>query len=266
MGITILDKIILNKRMEVERQKEIISFESLLSLERKRNWFSLKAHLLKEGSSGVIAEFKRRSPSKGWINKDAVAGQIIPGYENAGAGAVSILTDEVFFGGGLTDIAEAGGLVTLPILRKDFILDEYQVVEAAKIGADAILLIAANLSAERVEQLAKTAKQNELEVLLEIHDRKELDHICPEIDLVGVNNRDLHTFKTDLRKSLDLGSLIPERFVKISESGINHPDDIRRLRDHGFKGFLIGERFMKTTNPAKACREFIAALDLEGTL
>ena len=260
MGITILDKIIANKRLEVERQKEIISFESLLSLERKRDRFSLKAHLLREGASGVIAEFKRRSPSKGWINKDALAGQIVSGYENAGAGAVSILTDDVYFGGNLADIAEVGGLVTLPILRKDFIIDDYQVVEAAIIGADAILLIAANLSAGRVEQLAKTAKQNELEVLLEIHDRKELAHICPEVDLVGVNNRDLHTFKTDLQKSLELGTLIPEGFVKISESGIDHPDDIMRLRDHGFKGFLIGERFMKTNDPAEACREFISAL------
>lgn len=260
MGKTILDKIIVNKRLEVERQKRIVPFESLLSLERKRDRFSLKAHLLKEGSSGVIAEFKRRSPSKGWINKDAVAGKIVPGYENAGVGGLSILTDDVFFGGSLTDIAEAGGLVALPILRKDFIIDEYQVVESAKLGADAILLIAANLSAKRVEQLAKVAKQNELEVLLEIHNDKELGHICPEVDLVGVNNRDLHTFKTDLQTSIDLGVLIPEGFVKISESGIDHPDDIRRLRDNGFNGFLIGERFMKTNDPAEACREFISAL------
>ncbi len=261
MGKTILDKIIVNKRMEVKQQKKIVPFESLLCLERKRDRFSLKGHLLREGASGVIAEFKRCSPSKGWINKDAVAGQIVPGYENAGAVAVSVLTDEVFFGGSLTDIAEAGGLVNLPVLRKDFIIDEYQIVEAAKIGADAILLIAGILSALSVKQLAKVAKLHQLEVLLEIHNHAELGHICEEVDLVGVNNRDLHTFKTDLRKSRELGPLIPERFVKISESGIDHPDDIRRLREQGFKGFLIGERFMKTNDPAKACMEFIAAFD-----
>lgn len=262
MKTGILDEIIQFKRKEVEARKVALPLNVLMKQERRRKVFSMKEQLLKNSSSGIIAEFKRRSPSKGWISEDAIAAQVASGYEKAGAEGVSILTDHHFFGGSLSDLESVGEEVNLPVLRKDFIIDEYQIVEAARAGADVILLIAANLSSGRVKQLASIAKQHRLEVLLEIHTQDELRSVCVDIDMVGVNNRDLQTFKTDLQTSVNLSSMIPDEFVKISESGINTPEDIRQLRVHGFKGFLIGERFMKTDNPGNACKEFIATLDV----
>lgn len=257
---TILDKIIEYKKKEVEGQKKLVPLEALLKQERQSPYYSLKANLLNENTSGVIAEFKRRSPSKDWINKEAISTDIVPGYESAGASGSSILTDFKSFGGKVEDILSVRPKVKLPILRKEFIVDEYQIIEANKMGADVILLIAACLSPERVKQLAKTARDYKLEVLLEIHNEEELKHICDNVTMVGVNNRNLHTFETSLENSVKLSSLIPDRFIKISESGIRNADDISYLKKYGFKGFLIGESFMKTDNPAEACKIFIKKL------
>jgi len=257
---TILDKIIAHKFEEVKAQKSKIPLSKLLEKERSRPYYSLKENLLMDNASGIIAEFKRRSPSKNWINKEAVSANVVPEYAKAGASGSSILTDTNFFGGETYDITSVANQVKLPLLRKDFIVDEYQIIEANKMGADVILLIAACLSPERVKQLAKTAKDNKLEVLLEIHNKQELEHICDDITLVGVNNRNLHNFETSLETSVELSSLIPDKFIKISESGIRNANDIIYLRSFGFKGFLIGESFMKTNEPGNECKQFIDKL------
>ncbi len=257
---TILDKIIARKHEEIEARKVALPLGELEKKVRVRNYFSIKNSLTKQGASGIIAEFKRRSPSKDWIKKDADSTIIVPAYEKAGASASSILTDIDFFGGNDTDLIAAGEIVKIPLLRKDFMVDEYQVVEANKMGADVILLIAANLTPKRVKELAACANNNNLEVLLEIHNEQELEHICDNVTLVGVNNRNLHTFETSLQNSINLSTQIPDKFIKISESGIRNADDIKMLKTHGFKGFLIGESFMKTNNPGKACEEFIKEL------
>jgi len=228
-----------------------------LQKKRTRDRFSLKQNLLKDNASGIIAEFKRKSPSKNWINQNAIATDIVPGYEKAGASGSSILTDTLFFGGRIQDVVDAGKIISLPILRKDFIIDEYQIIEADKMGADVILLIAACLTPQRVSELAKTAKEKDLEVLLEIHNEQELEHICDNITLIGVNNRNLHTFETSLETSVSLSNHIPKEFIMISESGIANANDIKYLRNYGFKGFLIGESFMRTDDPKIACKTFI---------
>ncbi|MDA3894423.1 MAG: indole-3-glycerol phosphate synthase TrpC [Salinivirgaceae bacterium] len=260
---TILDKIIEHKKVEVENQKKLVSINELLTQKRGRSSYSLKANLLKEGASGIIAEFKRKSPSKGWIDQNAISTEVVPAYEHAGASGSSILTDLEFFGGTSNDLIEAAKLVKLPILRKDFMIDEYQIIEASKIGADVILLIASCLSPLRVKELAQTAQEYKLEVLLEIHNHKELEHICKDVNLVGVNNRNLHTFTTSLETSVDLSGHITDDFVKISESGIASGADIQHLLSHGYKGFLIGESFMKTDNPGRACEKFINSVKYE---
>lgn len=257
---TILETIIAHKKVEVESQKKLVSFKELEQMERLRPTYSLKENLLKPEASGIIAEFKRKSPSKDWINKTAKSIDIVPAYERARASGSSILTDLNFFGGTQNDVIDAAKLVQLPILRKDFIIDEYQIIEASKMGADVILLIAACLSTNRVKELAKVARNNNLEVLLEIHNQQELKHICDDITLIGVNNRNLHTFTTRLETSVELAKFIPNNFVKISESGIKTAEDINYLKAHGFKGFLIGESFMKTDNPGLACKNFIDTL------
>ena len=256
----ILETIIAKKKLEVADQKKLIPLEKLLSQERQRKHFSLKTALTKDESSGIIAEFKRKSPSKNWINEHAIATDIVPGYEKAGAAGSSILTDNYFFGGSVKDILVAGEQVTLPILRKEFIVDSYQIIEANKMGADAILLIAACLTPNEVEHFSQVAKEFDMDVLLEIHNQAELHHICDTVDLVGVNNRNLKTFKTSLQNSIDLSTQIPDRFVKISESGIADAKDIKLLKQYGFQGFLIGESFMKTDNPGLACESFIKTI------
>jgi indole-3-glycerol phosphate synthase len=257
---TILDKIIAQKFVEVAEQKKKVSEQTLLNQQRERGRYSLKASLLKPGASGIIAEFKRRSPSKDWINQNAVSTDIVPGYAQAGASGLSILTDEPFFGGTPADLISAAKLVEIPVLRKDFMVDEYQILEADRMGADVILLIAANLRPQRVQELARYAQNLNLEVLLEIHNHAELEHICNEVTLVGVNNRNLHTFVTDINTSVELSARIPDRFIKISESGLGHPAEVKTLKQHGYKGFLMGESFMKTAHPANALMEFIMQL------
>ncbi|HBL76583.1 MAG: indole-3-glycerol phosphate synthase [Bacteroidetes bacterium GWF2_42_66] len=260
--MTILDEINNHKRREIEEAKAKISIQQLmLSSYFKRKTNSLKAALLKEGASGIIAEFKTKSPSKGVINADAEVSETTAGYVAAGVSGISVLTDSRYFGGSLENLAKARQAnPNTPILRKDFMLDPYQIYEAKAHGADLILLIAESLSKELLLELTLKAKELGLEVLVEIHSEEELAKLNPYVDIVGVNNRDLRTFVVDVETSVRLSKLIPEQFVKISESGISNPKNIAKLSDAGFKGYLIGETFMKTADPAKACAEFINSL------
>lgn len=256
----ILDEIIAHKRLEIEQQKAAISQELLINncnepMPRRSMRASLSA-----SPSGIIAEFKRRSPSKGWIKENAQADIISPAYEMAGASVLSILTDENFFGGNLKDIRAARPQVSLPILRKDFIIDEYQLYQACIVGADAVLLIAAALRKEQCSMSAAKAHELKLEVLLEIHSEQELEYIEDNIDMVGVNNRNLGTFHTDVENSFRLAEKLPKEMLLVSESGISSPQTVRQLRAAGFRGFLIGENFMKTPQPGNALKEFISKL------
>jgi indole-3-glycerol phosphate synthase len=258
--VNILDKIIAQKYIEVEQHKAVISIHELgkqPNFERQPN--SLKQQLEKAMYPGIIAEFKRRSPSKGDIHANAVVDEVVAGYEKAGAVASSVLTDVQFFGGSPTDLQAARRVTAkLPLLRKDFVIDEYQLYEARAWGADLVLLIAASLNPKRVLELAQKAKELQLEVLMEVHSAEELNCLNPYIDLVGVNNRNLKTFEVGLKISEELADVIPGEFVRISESGIDDPENVACLWRLGYKGFLIGENFMKTACPEITCREFIA--------
>ena len=258
--MNILDTIIEYKKIEVARNKQLLSAEKLqLQSDFNRPVFSLKHFLLDESKTGIITEFKRKSPSKGIINDSADVIQVTRAYTNHGASCLSILTDSNFFGGLADDLRKAR-VNEIPILRKDFIIDEYQVTEARAIGADVILLIAACLKPNEVQDLAIFAKQLKLEVLLEIHCEEELEHICDEIDFVGVNNRDLKTFTVDINRSIELSKKIPHDKIKIAESGIDKPETIKIFKEAGFKGFLMGERFMKEKDPGEAFKAFVQKL------
>lgn len=259
--MNILDNIIATKIIEVEQKKKLVPVEELESFPHFHSTCnSLVSELLNEASTGIIAEFKRKSPSKGVINESVQIGPVVEGYDTHGASGISILTDENYFGGSIDDIIYARNIVRVPILRKDFIIDEYQIVEAKAIGASVILLIAACLTPERVRELALFAKRLSVEVLLEIHNEDEIKHICNEVDIVGVNNRDLKTFTVDINRSLELSGLIPPEKIKISESGISNVNSIIILRQAGYKGFLIGENFMKQPDPAIAFADFAGTL------
>ncbi len=256
--MTILDKIVANKKRVNAYRRDSIPVDILeQSPLFNRQTLSFKAALQDMQSAGIISEFKRHSPSKGDININAEVSEVTTGYAKAGASALSVLTDLQFFKGSNDDLTEARSLNQIPILRKDFIVDEYQIIEAKAIGADVILLIAECLEAAQVAQFAKTAKQLGLEVLLEIHSESQLPKITPDIDVVGVNNRNLKDFTVSIQTSIDLFHEIPDECVKISESGISDPNVIVELRRVGFQGFLIGEHFMKSENPAEQCAEFI---------
>lgn len=256
--MNILDKIIANKRKEVDERKSLYPLKLLeKSVYYDSPSVSLKKYLLREDKVGIIAEFKRKSPSKGMINKYAPVERTSIGYMQAGASALSVLTDTEFFGGKNDDLKTARKFNYCPILRKDFTIDEYQIIEAKSIGADAILLLANVLNAKEVKQFAKFAKSLGLEVLLEVREKEELKSVCEYVDVVGVNNRNLKDFKVDIKQSFDLVKLIPKEFVKISESGIDSAQTIHELRRAGFKGFLMGETFMKHSRPEIACTNFI---------
>lgn len=258
--MNILDTIIEHKKIEVDERKRKSPVAMLEQSEYfSRQCFSLRKFLLDETKTGIIAEFKRKSPSKGWINANADPAKITAAYTQYGASGLSVLTDEHFFGGTAADLKMAR-VNAIPVLRKDFMIDEYQVVEAKAMGADVILLIAANLTRSRVKALAATAKSVGLEVLLEIHNEEELEHVCDDVDMVGVNNRNLKTFEVSIDASIRLGRLIPTGKIMISESGISNIATIKELRTHGYKGFLIGENFMKTPDPAIAFAAFVAQL------
>lgn len=256
----ILDKIIANKRLEVEKQKNITSLAELeKQIANVPKTLSFR-EALKNSKTGIIAEFKRRSPSRDWIFKDARVEDIIPLYSQNGASAISVLTDMDFFGGELADLELARSLTKTPLLRKDFVIDEYQLYQAKASGASAILLIASALTVTETKQLAQKAKELNLDVLLEIHNEQESGHINDKVDVVGVNNRNLGTFVTDIQISFDLADKIPDEFVKISESGISQPQTVIDLRQAGYRGFLMGENFMKTGDPGKALEDFIKQL------
>lgn len=256
----ILQEIIDYKRIEVVGQQETISIDNLIrNCDFDTPVISMKSSLT-SSTTGIIAEFKRRSPSKGWIKRNADSGHIPVAYEQAGASAISILTDDRFFGGSLSDICTARPLVKLPILRKDFIIDEYQLYQAKATGADAVLLIAACLSIGDCRTLAAKAHDLGMEVLLEIHQEKELDYIGSYVDMVGINNRNLGSFHTDVENSFRLLEFLPKEVVKVSESGISSPSVIQNLRALGYQGFLIGETFMKTEYPDKTLFEFINSI------
>jgi len=266
--MSILDTIVVRKKEEVAERKARLSPDQLTqSPFFNRETFSL-SQALRNANPGIIAEFKRKSPSKGIINDRADVAETTQGYVRAGATALSVLTDVDFFAGSDGDLCIARARNQVPILRKDFTVDEYQVTEAKALGADAILLIAAILPPPKIMALAQQAHQLGLEVLLEVHNETELrqtalnDAIAPFVDVVGVNNRDLNTFETTIETSIRLAELMPKNLVKISESGINDPTNIRTLMNHGYQGFLIGEHFMKQPNPAQACTDFVQQLDI----
>ena len=253
----ILEKIVAYKREEVAVRKLLKPAEELKQSENfERITLSLKQNLLNENSTGIIAEFKRKSPSKGFINEHADVLQVTKDYTAFGASGLSVLTDHHFFGGHTEDLI-AARINNIPILRKDFIIDPYQILDAKTMGADVILLIAACLSVSEVKELAAYAKEIGLEILLELHSENELLHICDDVDMVGINNRNLKTFKVDLNRSLELSKLIPAGKIKIAESGIDNAETIICFKDAGYKGFLIGETFMKQTDPGDAFKEFV---------
>lgn len=258
--MNILEAIIERKKIEVEERKAITPVDVLRQsalYEQPRR--SLKQFLLDETKTGIIAEFKRRSPSKGSINEHADVVEVTSAYANNGASALSVLTDELFFGGSTEDLIKAR-VNEIPILRKDFMIDEYQIEEARAMGADVILLIAACLTPNKVQRLAAYAKQLGLEVLLELHAEEELEHICAETEIIGINNRDLKTFKVDIERSLRMAAQIPDDKIKVAESGISSVENILLFQQNGFKGFLIGENFMKEENPGKAFEDFATQL------
>ena len=262
--MNILDTIIAHKRTEVEQRKAAILVEDM----KRSPYFlrqpcSLKASLLDDSLTGIIAEFKRQSPSKGIINGQADVVAVTRAYAEGGAAGLSVLTDEHFFGGCTDDLMKAR-VNTIPILRKDFIVDEYQIVEARAMGADVILLIAACLEPAEVKRLAIFARNLDMEVLLELHGEEELEHICDETELVGINNRNLKTFAVDIERSLAMARRIPDNKIKIAESGISSVDMIRLFKENGFRGFLVGETFMKENDPGAAFKSFAASLMVPG--
>jgi indole-3-glycerol phosphate synthase len=260
--VTILNEIVAAKRKEIEKFKPMSSIERF----EQKGFFwqirnrSLVDNLLMPGSNGIIAEFKRKSPSKGWLQSRGLEVEPVVVKYNKGAAGISVLTDDVFFGGDLDDLIQTKVVTDIPVLRKDFIVDRWQIAESKAFGADVILLIAACLSPGEVKEFAAYAKSIGLESILEVHNEEELGHYCDEIDMIGINNRDLKTFKVDIDVSLDLIKKIPAGKPAIAESGINDPSSILTLRGAGFRGFLVGERFMKEEDPGGAFEEFISQL------
>lgn len=256
----ILSEIILHKRTEIEAQKRSVPLLQMMENIPENVPTRSMCDALVNSSTGIIAEFKRKSPSKKWINKAAEIQQIIPAYEAAGASAISVLTDEEFFGGTLRDLRTARSLTSLPIIRKDFIIDEYQLYQAKITGADAVLLIASALNIEQFNELLEKAHQLNLEVLLEIHQESELPYISEKVDMIGINNRNLGTFHTQVENSFRLAKQLPEDTIWVSESGISQPHIVQELRSAGFNGFLIGETFMKEPLPGDALKSFIGRI------
>ena len=260
--MNILERIIEAKKQEVAYKKE--AFPELRLKKNplyERKCHSLKSALLRERASGIIAEFKQKSPSRGIINHMARVEEVTRNYSLAGATGLSVLTDSAFFGGSLDNLLKAREAnPEVPILRKDFMIDPYQLTEAKASGADVILLIAACLDKEKACELAREARSLGMEVLMEVHTARELEKVNDFVDMVGVNNRNLETFEVDVETSVRLGRLINDNFVKISESGISEASSIQYLRENGYRGFLIGETFMKTADPGEACKQFISAL------
>jgi len=260
--MNILDKIVAHKKTEIAAAKKHVTYTSLEESDFfHREVLSFKNFLLDESRTGIIAEFKRKSPSKGIINDQVSVKEVTTGYANAGASALSVLTDRKFFMGKKIDLVKARRVNNIPILRKDFMIDEFQVIEAKSLGADIILLIAAILTPAEIQNLASLAKSLGLNVLLEVHNLEELERsINPNLDAIGVNNRNLADFTVSVETSYQLAEHIPAEFLKISESAISNPETIKQLKTAGFNGFLIGENFMKQADPGGAMREFVKEL------
>ena len=266
MAKDILQEIVANKRLEVERFKKELSESEIHRRVGPLLDFGVASMsaALKRSDSGIIAEFKRKSPSKGWIKEEGLAEVIPLSYQQNGASALSILTDEKYFGGHDEFISKARRSgVNIPVLYKNFVIDEYQLFQARLCGASAVLLIAADLSIGECRSLLNTAHELGLEVLLEMHSESELDYAALEPDMCGINNRNLGSFVTDVQNSFRLAELLPKDAVKVSESGISNPDTVKALRQAGFRGFLIGENFMKVPDPGQALREFITTMNCE---
>ncbi|MCL8006867.1 indole-3-glycerol phosphate synthase TrpC [Gelidibacter japonicus] len=259
--MNILDQIVIDKRKEVDLRRSLIPTSQLeQSVLFERDIISLTERL-KNSASGIIAEHKRRSPSKSIINQNLNVFDVAQGYESAGVCGMSVLTDGKYFGGSLDDLLVAKASCNLPLLRKEFIIHPYQILEAKAYGADVILLIASILSKVEIKKLSELAKSLNLEVLLEIHNEEELHKsVMPSLDMIGVNNRNLKTFEVSLDTSKHLSTLIPDDFIKISESGISNIESIKELQHYGYQGFLIGENFMKTDNAGESAKLFIENL------
>ncbi|MBX7203210.1 MAG: indole-3-glycerol phosphate synthase TrpC [Bacteroidia bacterium] len=259
----ILDDIVLNKRLEIEIRRNVYPIKDFeFSPFFYRTPLSLNASVLEPGKSGIIAEFKRRSPSKGIINDKADVVEVTKAYSDSGASGISVLTDHDYFGGADEDLKAVATNRTSPLLRKEFILDPYQVLEARAIGADAILLIAAILSKKEIHDLGKLARSLGMEVLLELHAEDELEKISPDDSLFGINNRNLQSFEVSLEHSMRLADKLPAHCTKIAESGIDSPETALQLKKEGFHGFLIGEYFMRQQNPGEAFKNFALQLNL----
>ena len=263
MSTNILATIVAQKFKEVAERKKQISIAQLEAMPLfAQNSFSLKANLKNPSKTNIIAEFKRKSPSKGIIHATASVQEVTNAYAQYGAAGISVLTDMDFFGGSLEDLSTAVKN-EVPVLRKEFIIDEFQIIEAKAFGASVILLIASCLSAAATQSLATCAKELGMEVLLELHDETELDHICEAVDFVGVNNRSLKSFEVNIEHALKLRTLLPKNKLSIAESGIYDLATYQLLKKEGFDGFLMGEYFMKQANPAKAFEAFATAVKTE---
>lgn len=258
----VLDEIVAWKRIEVAQQKEIVAPKDLHSkvenIMAEDNYYKMSMRdSLASSSSGIIAEFKRKSPSKGWIKEEGRPDVIPASYAANGASALSILTDEKYFGGCMKFVEIARPTVNIPILRKEFIVDEYQIFQARQIQANAILLIAACLTKDEVKSFTSLAHELNLEVLLELHNEREFEYCNLDADMIGINNRDLGCFVTDVQHSFDMIERLPAEVLKVSESGIGNPATVRDLRSVGFRGFLMGEHFMKSLDPGEELKKFI---------
>jgi indole-3-glycerol phosphate synthase len=260
--MNILEKIVLEKRKQVEEDKQRVLLGLLeQSVYFNRECASLKEYIFRNDKSGIITEIKKKSPALGAINPEINVENLAAAYTLAGASALSVLTDSKFFGGCNADLIAARENTSIPVLRKDFVVDEYQIVEAKSIGADIILLIAAILTKEEIARFTELAHKLGMEVILEVHAEQELEKVYKNVDVIGVNNRNLETMQIDIATSKSLSKLIPAGFIKISESGIENPEIVLELKRFGYDGFLIGSHFMKHSEPGKACTEFIQQIN-----
>ncbi|MDX5585970.1 MAG: indole-3-glycerol phosphate synthase TrpC [Aureibaculum sp.] len=258
----ILSQIVADKRREVKLRKSVIPVSQLeQGFLYNTDTISL-VNKLKSSDSGIIAEHKRRSPSKSVINQSLSVTDVAKGYETAGVCGMSVLTDSKYFGGSLDDLIISRASCKLPLLRKEFVIDEYQIIEAKTFGADVILLIASILKKEEIKLFSELAKSIGLEVLLEVHNQEELNRsIMASLDMIGVNNRNLKTFEVSTKISKELSEMIPNEFIKVSESGISSVETIKELKEYGYQGFLIGENFMKSNNAGESAKQFINLLN-----
>ena len=258
--MTILDQIIAHKKTEIALKKQVVSLKSLMQTDLFSSPTQSLKLAIKQSAHGIIAEHKRRSPSKSVINLSHSVETVVSAYHLAGVCGISVLTDTLYFGGSLDDLLLARALTNKPLLRKDFMVDVYQIYETKAYGADVVLLIAAVLTKNEMIELSTVAKNLGLEVLVEVHNAKELQKIPNEnVDMIGVNNRNLKTFEVDIQQSIKLKNLMPNDVIKISESGLKSVDDVKILQQHGFTGFLLGEHFMRSNEVQQAITNFIKA-------